>query len=57
MLLALFEGNLSVTAGFPAKRASNAELLCFDVTLNKILNKTNGVTSDFRYHDSHVLSL
>ena len=47
-LLAFWEGNPSVTDGFPSQRARNAGV---DVCLNKRLNKQSSwVTGDLRHH-------
>ena len=52
-LLALCQGNPSVTDGFPSQRARNAGLaVFFDAILNKQLSKQSSV-GDLRRHGGH----
>ena len=45
-----------ITDTFPPQRVSNANLWCFFININKLLNKLSSY-GDLRHHDAHVTSL
>ena len=52
-LLALWEGNLPVTGGFPSQISATRSFdVCFDQRLNKRLSNTRDA-GDLRHHHAH----
>ena len=58
VLLALYEGNPTMTVGLPSQRTSDAELWCmYSLMFARTSCWTNGhVADDLRYYDAHVTS-